>query len=79
MDETLTNKQAMGVLRYCAESERLKTLTNRELVAEALKHQETDNWIVEEMMNRLDPEWFTRNDMPDLHRPVEGESNGSAI
>jgi hypothetical protein len=38
-------------------SEELARLSNRQLVAQCLKSDAADSLIVQEMMNRLDPQW----------------------
>lgn len=40
-----------------AEHQRLKELSDKELVNECLHCEATDHPIVEEMMSRLDPQW----------------------
>lgn len=46
-----------GIIACVENSERLKVLTNRELVAECLKSPAADYDVVVEMMSRLDPGW----------------------
>ncbi len=46
-----------GIIACCENSERLKALTSRQLVAECLSCPAADYDVVVEMMNRLDPGW----------------------
>ena len=47
-----------NALAMIAEDDRLRGLSNAELVAECMKLDASWHPVIEEMMNRLDPEWF---------------------
>jgi hypothetical protein len=56
--KSCTDEQTEYMISMFEESTRLHGLSNRELVIECLNMSETDP-VVEEMMNRLFPEWET--------------------
>ena len=58
----MADKLAEKVLSIIAEQERLRNLTNHELVIECLNLEAADYGIVCEMMDRLYPGW--ENDEP---------------
>ena len=58
-----------GLLSLVNESIRLNSLTNAELVREALTAGLCDISIVDEMMTRLDPLWYWRDTETDPNLP----------
>jgi hypothetical protein len=54
----ITDKEIEAILDMMAEQDRLRSLTNAELVAECAGMDAADYLIVEEMMDRLEPDWF---------------------
>ena len=52
-----TDEMAEYYLAVFDEQARLSRLSNKELVIECLNLNETDNPVVDEMMNRLYPDW----------------------
>lgn len=59
---TETNRDPQKLLDYLAAGEALKQLSNEELVAKVLDTNHADNSLVEEMMNRIDPNWAQQPD-----------------
>lgn len=57
-DTEITPKMVEVFFSWWVEDERLRKLTNAELVAECAKLDAADYAVVEEMMTRLDPKWF---------------------
>jgi hypothetical protein len=55
-----------AAMAMMAEDERLRRLTNVELVAECLKTDAADYPVAEEMTTRLDPDWYKEEGEPAL-------------
>lgn len=56
-DEKIPSQALSNLREVLAERKRLKSLSNEDLVRECVKIEETDLPIVEEMCNRLHPDW----------------------
>ncbi len=63
-DTEVTDRILRNAGRMIAEQERLRALTNAELVAECAELDAADYPVVEEMMTRLDPNWFKEEEAP---------------
>lgn len=58
MNQPITDEQmGKAVIAMLVESDRLRSLSNTELVAECAETAAADYLIVAEMMDRLDPDW----------------------
>jgi hypothetical protein len=54
----ITDRELAAIRAMLAQRDRLRSLTNVELVGECLNSYPVSDDILEEMMTRLDPEWF---------------------
>jgi hypothetical protein len=57
MNEPIPDRVLENILAELDESARLKKLSNEELVMECIQHAHTDCAIVDEMCDRLFPNW----------------------
>lgn len=65
-DHPVNQQLADRLLQILDERERLRALCNADLVREALESKASEYLVVEEMMNRLDPDWEKRANCPPL-------------
>ena len=58
MSAPLTNEAAENILAHITELQRLRTLSDLDLIRECMKSEVSDDPIVEELMNRLRLGWL---------------------
>jgi hypothetical protein len=58
MSSPLTNEAAKYLLEHMKESVRLRQLSDLDLIRECMKSEVSDDPLVEELMNRLIPNWL---------------------
>jgi hypothetical protein len=61
-NQPITNNALTGILATFAEQDRLRKLSNEDLVRECPSIPDTDCAVVDEMMTRLWPEWSEEED-----------------
>ena len=54
----LTDEAAKNILAHIAELQRLRTLSDIDLIRECMKSEVSDDPIVEELMDRVRPGWL---------------------